>query len=217
VGDYQQCGGKGGSCSDYRHCADAAWPFATCSNSKFACKRITEWHWQCEQGSGSAESKPNTNIENKPNTNNGGNTNTNTNTQPAGGSTKPIADYQQCGGKGGSCNDFKSCTDTAWPNIKCANPSFACLRITEWHWQCEQSKDSKPNTNTNTGANSNTNAGGNESKPLGGGSALAKWQQCGGKGGDCSKWSCVDGPFPGTSCLSGSSCQKETQWYYQCR
>jgi hypothetical protein len=47
---------------------------------------------------------------------------------------------------------------------------------------------------------------------------LAKWQQCGGKGGDCNKagFSCMDAQFPGVACPAGTACKKQNEWYYQC-
>ncbi len=48
----------------------------------------------------------------------------------------------------------------------------------------------------------------------GGGSAgatLNLWDQCGGKGGNCASYQCVDGLYP------GSSCQRLHEFYSQCR
>jgi hypothetical protein len=48
---------------------------------------------------------------------------------------------------------------------------------------------------------------------------LKLWDQCGGQGGNCKEagaGACVDGPIPGQSCPSGSSCLKQSNWYYQC-
>ncbi len=46
---------------------------------------------------------------------------------------------------------------------------------------------------------------------------LRLWDQCGGEGGSCKEaGTCVDGPFPGKACPSGSSCLKQSNWYYQC-
>jgi hypothetical protein len=40
--------------------------------------------------------------------------------------------------------------------------------------------------------------------------------QCGGQGVACDLYSCVDGPFPGASCIAGSSCQRQSRWLHQC-
>ncbi len=40
--------------------------------------------------------------------------------------------------------------------------------------------------------------------------------QCGGQGVACDLYSCVDGPFPGASCMTGSSCQRQSRWLYEC-
>jgi hypothetical protein len=41
---------------------------------------------------------------------------------------------------------------------------------------------------------------------------IATYAQCGGSGGSCAQASaCVDGPFPGTACEAGSTCQRASQ------
>lgn len=40
--------------------------------------------------------------------------------------------------------------------------------------------------------------------------------QCGGAGGECSKYYCDDKAFPGVACTSGWSCVRQHRWYYQC-
>jgi hypothetical protein len=51
----------------------------------------------------------------------------------------------------------------------------------------------------------------------GSGSTLNLWDQCGGKGGNCAQFTCIDGLYPGQSCPAGSSCQRLHEWYSQCR
>jgi hypothetical protein len=43
------------------------------------------------------------------------------------------------------------------------------------------------------------------------------WAQCGGRGGNCGQYTCVDGAYPGQTCPAGASCQRLHEWYYQCR
>ena len=46
---------------------------------------------------------------------------------------------------------------------------------------------------------------------------LKLWDQCGGEGGNCkTAGTCLNGPFPGKTCPSGSSCLKQSNWYFQC-
>jgi hypothetical protein len=41
--------------------------------------------------------------------------------------------------------------------------------------------------------------------------------QCGGRGGDCyQRGACMDGPFAGTACAGGGSCERQSEWYWQC-
>ncbi len=43
------------------------------------------------------------------------------------------------------------------------------------------------------------------------------WDQCGGEGGNCKQvGACMDGPYPNTTCPAGSSCLKQSNYYYQC-
>jgi hypothetical protein len=46
---------------------------------------------------------------------------------------------------------------------------------------------------------------------------LNLWDQCGGKGGSCSQFTCADGLYPGQSCPPGATCQRLHEWYSQCR
>ncbi len=43
---------------------------------------------------------------------------------------------QQCGGKGGSCQQDGQCVDAPWQGCKCPTGS-QCVRRNEWHWQCD--------------------------------------------------------------------------------
>ncbi len=35
--------------------------------------------------------------------------------------------------------------------------------------------------------------------------------QCGGRGGNCNSFTCLDGSYPGQTCPSGSSCQRQSE------
>lgn len=48
---------------------------------------------------------------------------------------------------------------------------------------------------------------------------LDKWAQCGGQSGECydlNPSTCVDAPWPGYACESGTTCVRQSQWYWQC-
>ena len=116
-----------------------------------------------------------------------------------GGSGGTIELYQQCGGMGGSCATDGQCVDADWTGKSCKSNN--CKRINEWHRQCEPS-----------GGGGGGGGGGSG----GGGGTIELYGQCGGKGGDCAtNGQCVDGPYPGKSCKSGS-CQRKDEWYHQC-
>jgi hypothetical protein len=51
-------------------------------------------------------------------------------------------------------------------------------------------------------------SGGWSSSGSGSGSTLNLWDQCGGKGGNCNSYTCVDSLYPGQSCPAGSNCQR---------
>ena len=48
------------------------------------------------------------------------------------------------------------------------------------------------------------------------GAVVPLYNQCGGSGGSCSS-QCVNGPWAGYSCVSGSTCNEINQYYYQCQ
>ncbi len=43
-------------------------------------------------------------------------------------------------------------------------------------------------------------------------STIAKWQQCGGKGGECHKLGACDDKEFGSKCESGTSCKRHSEW-----
>ncbi|KAL0051375.1 hypothetical protein WJX82_006401 [Trebouxia sp. C0006] len=108
VAALQQCGGRGGVCSNQAanssQCKDAEWDNACCT-SGYYCKRSQQWSWTCQR------------------------TETNT-TQTVGG---VVADYHQCGGLGNCAESL--CADTEWAGYSCYS-GFTCLRWDAFYWQC---------------------------------------------------------------------------------
>jgi hypothetical protein len=105
--------------------------------------------------------------------------------------------WEQCGGKTGpKCNGIR-CADQPYDVLFCPTEA-ECVRESEYYWQC------RPGSNSGSGQKES------------GSGLIAKWQQCGGKGGECSTASCLDGVFPGKGCSSGLSCVRQNEWYYQC-
>lgn len=121
----------------------------------------------------------------------------------AQGST--IAKWQQCGGKGGECSKLGACEDKEFTS-KCESGT-TCKRHSEWYYQCMPSSDS--GNSGNSGQESNTNT-----KPST--TQLNKWSQCGGKGGNCKEFSCVDAQYPNAACPEGNRCVRMNEWYHQC-
>jgi hypothetical protein len=76
-----------------------------------------------------------------------------------------------------------------------------CSRINQWYRQCVP------------GSGTGAAPGGGGS----GGGTLNMWDQCGGKGGNCASYQCVDAIYPGQACPAGSSCQRLHEGYSQCR
>jgi hypothetical protein len=52
--------------------------------------------------------------------------------------------------------------------------------------------------------------------PSAAGGQLSWWSQCGGNGGSCSQYTCLDGTFPGWSCAAGSACIRQSSYLWQC-
>jgi hypothetical protein len=108
--------------------------------------------------------------------------------------------WDQCGGTTGPMCNGIYCADQPYSVLYCPADA-SCERDSKYYWQC------RPKGN---------GAGSSHSHQESGSAGIAKWQQCGGKGGECSTATCVDGAYPGKSCQAGLSCVKHTEWYYQC-
>ena len=114
--------------------------------------------------------------------------------------------WDQCGGQGGNCNSYQ-CVDGAFANYAC--PSGAsCQRQNQWYHQC------LPGSNGGNGGNGGSGGSGGNGGPS---TTLNIWEQCGGKGGNCNTFACIDSLYPGQSCAAGTSCQRLSEWYSQCR
>jgi hypothetical protein len=101
--------------------------------------------------------------------------------------------WDQCGGKGGSCQVYGACTDDTYPNTTCP-AGTTCQRQGEWSRQCLPDAAYQ-----STG--------------------LKWWAQCGGKGGECARLgpsACLDQLFAGQACPAGTACQRHSDWYHQC-
>ena len=40
--------------------------------------------------------------------------------------------------------------------------------------------------------------------------------QCGGYGAACKNFNCADAAYTSATCISGTSCKRQNQYYYQC-
>jgi hypothetical protein len=137
---------------------------------------------------------------------------------PAGGPAQfTLKIWDQCGGMGGNCQSYQ-CLDGAYPNYACPDGN-SCQRQNQWYHQCLPGSGGSGGG----GGGSWSGGGGGSSWSGGGGggggsgSTLNLWDQCGGKGGNCGSFTCVDGVFPGQSCPAGSTCQRLHEWFSQCR
>ncbi len=113
--------------------------------------------------------------------------------------------WDQCGGKGGSCTG-EQCADQAYPGATCPTGA-TCTRHNEWYYQCLMSSSGHsivPNVTTHVGSFMPVNSG------------LKLWEQCGGKGGCCYSYSCLDGEYPSNKCPAHSTCGRHNEWYWQC-
>jgi hypothetical protein len=75
--------------------------------------------------------------------------------------------------------------DNGWARTQRTHAGTSCQHQNQWYYQC---------------------------LPGGGsGSTLNVWEQCGGKGGNCAAYTCVDGQYPGQTCPSGTACQRKRE------
>lgn len=114
-----------------------------------------------------------------------------------------LALWDQCGGSGGSCVGA-ACSDAAFAGTTCA-AGASCVRASLYYWQCLPTSSPAPGSGDTPPASAAT---------------IARWGQCGGAGADCAAIAgpaaCVDASFPGLACASGSTCQRQNPFYYQC-
>jgi hypothetical protein len=117
--------------------------------------------------------------------------------------------WDQCGGQGGNCKEAGECVDGPFAGKACPSAS-SCLKQSNWYYQCLP-------TEGYTCIPTNGNSPGAPSGSTGGAQyTLGWWDQCGGMGGNCAGYQCLDGWYPNYACPSGTSCQRQNQWYYQC-
>jgi hypothetical protein len=197
VPDYQQCGGTNCKSSKGKECEDAPWEGSECVGKKSKCVRNSEAHWMCAppgyNAGGSGES-----VEEEP-----------VEVLPWTGKKTKLPNYQQCGGKGGQCDDDGAvCADTAWPGFEC-EASSACTRNTDYNWQC------KPKTEGQQTAL--TDKDGQAALDVSSEGIIPRWKQCGGASGACDKFNgCDDCKFPGTFCEEGYVCARVVESFWQC-
>ena len=148
LGAWDQCGGLGGSCASY-FCSDGPFPRSAgrssgalsdvaalqveptsqhltapalsqllrllhhslgCNTQRrhqcaagHSCRRLNEWYYQCtpdsSQGSGTGDGSP----------------------------TATLAIWQQCGGAGGDCGSYGTCSDSPYPGQICPAGAPLCL------------------------------------------------------------------------------------------
>jgi hypothetical protein len=116
----------------------------------------------------------------------------------------------------GACGGLSSTPaqqNTADPAFCCASGT-TCTYLDDYYWQCLPPAAGGGGGGS-TGDTGGSSGGGGSSTGSGGG-GLKIWDQCGGMGGNCNSYGCVDGPYSGASCPAGAVCQRSSSWYYQC-
>ncbi|KAK9809025.1 hypothetical protein WJX72_008102 [[Myrmecia] bisecta] len=143
------------------------------------------------------------------------------NSTPAGtsGPGSELQPYVQCGGISNCPSGFpaSSCTDAQYPNTQCSS-GFFCQRGNEFYWQCIPGTAGTPQPTSASTPSPTTPATPIATSPSSV-KSLGQYAQCGGKGGDCPQYPagyCVDGPYPASTCPSGTSCIRQNEWYWQC-
>lgn len=103
--------------------------------------------------------------------------------------------WQQCGGIN-ACSSADNCGDRPWPRSYCPG-GYSCQRNDQYYWQC------RPGSTADTKQQQQSNAV----------ASVNAWGQCGGI--SCSQGTCSDKVW--ATCPSGYICQRQDQWYYQCK
>jgi hypothetical protein len=99
--------------------------------------------------------------------------------------------YDQCGGEGGNCKQAGACVNGPFPGKACP-AGASCLKQSNWYFQCLP-------TEGYTCIPTIGNARGSGAKYT-----LNWWDQCGGMGGSCGGYQCMDGAYPNYACPSGA-------------
>ncbi len=191
---WDQCGGEGGTCKQAGAgaCVDGPYPEKACPAGS-ACEKQSNFYYQCLPTSSAFPT--------------------------AGGALRL---YDQCGGEGGSCKQAGACVDAPYPGKACP-AGASCQKQNNWYYQClpagstPSATPSATPTPTPTPSATPSATTPAASSPSPSAQLIKLWDQCGGEGGNCKDvGTCVNGPYPGRSCPSGSSCLKQSNWYYQC-
>lgn len=204
MAQWTQCGGAGGVCQMFggrAACTDSQWPGYAC-HSGAVCARQSVWYYQCvpdgtaSSSSGGTTSSsgggPTSGSGGATSSSSGGTTSSGGSTSSGGGSAS-LALYEQCGG-------------------------VVLLRGYAWLHQ-----DVLTDTDQHACFDSPTSGQPPAFQPASCGFVTKPPTQCAhtpflpaGSGGDCSRFTCADSAFPGTSCASGATCQRASEWYWQC-
>jgi hypothetical protein len=149
---WQQCGGTGDTCDRYK-CVDTTWPGTSCGEG-LHCNRLNQFFWQCQAWQGGdwgnakaapggygGSSKEGAKGEGGYGGGYGGGKDGGAGDSRDGSSRghtdgKEIAEWQQCGGTGYSC-DWHSCVDGPWTDTWCES-GLRCVRLHQWYWQCHK-------------------------------------------------------------------------------
>jgi len=165
AGEYQQCGGTGGSCAGAQ-CKDAAVAKCPAGNK---CFRISQYYWMCDTQQPKPTPAPPTPAGAYKQCGGTGDGCTGSKCRdgvwpgqkcpsgfacyrvsqyywqcdthpltPTPASPLPAGAYKQCGGAGNGCKGSK-CKDAVWPGAKCPS-KFSCERVNKWYWQCDTHK-----------------------------------------------------------------------------
>lgn len=145
----------------------------------------------------------------------GGNGTNEAGAKPAG-SVGILSEFEQCGGAGGGCwaaGGESMCKDDVWPGKGCSS-GLECVRQNFWYRQCLKA-DVVKNLGSAWVTTAPTAKTGCENGFVG------FQQQCGGKGGQCASnkmlGGCADEAAKGVCCEPGTTCQRMSEWMWQCQ
>jgi hypothetical protein len=231
---WDQCGGKSGAPAGVVG-VDGPWAGYKCGTGiGLSCCRQNEWYYQClaectvaPVASPAVTTTPSPAVTVTPSPAVTVTPSPAVTVTPSPAASTVVQLWGQCGGNGGTIPAGVTPATPVWAGYSCAT-GLTCCPQSEWYSQCLTgctvtppvvipSPTPKPIDPVVPASPAPTTTNG----PICAAGSCPKWAQCGGKGGDSAVRPAgppvVDAEWGADYvCVAGTTCQRQSEWYYQC-